>query len=263
MNSREPKVSVIIPAYNAAGYIRQAVCSVIDQTYPELIEILVVDDCSSDATAQAVEEIAPNAADGTYLNENRYLRYFQNEENKGVAFTRNAGVGRSRGKYVAFLDCDDWWDPEKLEKQIWLFEQNEDAIALCFTGRELMDADGTSLQKIIPVPERVTFREMLRTNYITCSSAVLKRETAMAHPMGHDEYAEDYICWMEILKEGGAAAGINESLVKYRMVKGSKSNNKWKAALDHYHSLKTLGIGTIRAFFCLISYAYHGVRKYT
>ena len=235
----------------------------IDQTYPELIEILVVDDCSKDATAQVMEEIVPNVPEGVFLKDNRYLRFFSNKENKGVAATRNLGVSKARGKYVAFLDCDDWWAPEKLEKQIKLLEQNEDKICVCFTGRELMDADGTSLQKSISVPKQVTFREMLKTNYITCSSVVLKREIAEKHPMGHDEYAEDYICWMQILKEGGIAVGINEPLVKYRMVKGSKSNNKWKAALAHYNSLKTLGIGTIRAFFCMISYAYNGVRKYT
>ncbi|MBO4835818.1 MAG: glycosyltransferase family 2 protein [Lachnospiraceae bacterium] len=263
MSSNEPKVSVIIPAYNAAGYIRQAVCSVIDQTYPEPIEILVVDDCSKDTTTQAVKDIAKDAAEGVCLRENRYLHYFRNEENKGVAFTRNAGVGKARGEYVAFLDSDDWWDPEKLEKQMQVMEQNGEDICLCFTGRELMDADGNSLQKRVPVPERVSFRDMLKTNYVTCSSVILKREIAAAYPMTDDKYCEDYICWMRILKDGGAAAGINEPLVKYRMVKGSKSNNKWKAASNHYHSLRILGIGTVRAFFCMISYAYHGVRKYS
>ena len=263
MSSREPKVSVVIPAYNAAGYIRQAVCSVLDQIYPEMIEILVVDDCSHDATAQVIEEIAPNAEEGSYLKENRYLRYYRNDENRGVAFTRNAGVDKARGEYVAFLDSDDWWTPEKLKKQMLVFEQSDENICMCFTGRELMDVNGESLQKTIPVPTLVTFQDMLKTNYITCSSVVLKRETAAAHPMTYDEYCEDYICWMQVLKDGGTAVGLNEPLVKYRMVKGSKSNNKWKAAFNHYHSLKILGIGTFRAFFCMVSYAYHGVRKYT
>ena len=261
--SREPKVSVIIPAYNAAGYIRQAVSSVLNQTLPELIEILIVDDCSDDETVQTIKELAPDAEKGVFLNENRYLCYFCNEENKGVAFTRNVGVSKACGEYVAFLDSDDWWDPEKLEKQIQVLEQKGEEICLCFTGRELMDADGQSLQKSVPVPKCVSFRDMLKTNYVTCSSVVLKREVAVAYPMTNDEYCEDYICWMRILKVGGNAAGINEPLVKYRMVKGSKSNNKWKAASNHYHSLKILGIGTIRAFFCMISYAYHGVRKYS
>ncbi|MBR5930676.1 MAG: glycosyltransferase family 2 protein [Lachnospiraceae bacterium] len=258
MNSTEPKVSVIIPAYNAVGFIRQAVCSVTDQTYPEMIEILVVDDCSQDETQQVVSDLMQESG-----KENRSLRYFRNDNNEGVAATRNKGVKEARGEYVAFLDCDDWWAPEKLEKQMAVFEEDGEDVRLCFTGRELVDADGNSLQKTIPVPARVTFREMLKTNYVTCSSAVLKREMALAHPMEHDEYCEDYICWMQILKEGGAAAGINEPLVKYRMVKGSKSNNKRKAASDHYHSLRILGIGAVRALFCMISYAYNGVRKYT
>ena len=261
MNRTAPKISVIIPAYNAARYIRQAVCSVFDQTYTEMIEILVVDDCSPDETQQVVAELMQDAELGS--KDDRCLRYFRNESNQGVAFTRNQGVKEAQGEYIAFLDCDDWWDPEKLETQIQVFEQDNREVALCFTGRELMDADGNSMQKSIAVPESVNFREMLKTNYITCSSVLLKRETALSHPMEYDEYCEDYICWMQILKDGGIAVGLNKPFVKYRMVKGSKSNNKWKAASNHYHSLRILGIGAVRAFFCMISYAYHGVRKYT
>ena len=262
MEQKQPKVSVVIPAYHAENYIRKAIESVLEQTYPELIEILIVDDASADHTESVVKEAAPAAEEGVYLKDNRFLQYFKNTENRGVAFTRNFGVSQAKGRYIAFLDADDWWAPEKIEKQMQAIEQKEE-YCFCFTGRELMDLSGKSLQKVIAVPQMITYQAMLKTNYVTCSSVLMKRETALVYPMDHDEYCEDYICWMRILKEHGPAIGIREPLVKYRMVTGSKSNNKKKAASDHYHSLRTIGLGPVRAAVFMISYAYNGIKKYS
>ena len=262
MEQKQPKVSVVIPAYHAENYICQAIDSVLEQTYPELIEILIVDDASSDNTESVVKEMAPAAEVGVYLKDNRFLQYFKNIENRGVAFTRNFGVSQARGFYIAFLDADDWWAPDKIEKQMHAIRQKEE-FCFCFTGRELMDLSGRSLQKVIRVPQTITYQDMLKTNYVTCSSVLMKRELALAYPMDHDEYCEDYICWMRLLKEYGPAIGIREPLVKYRMVTGSKSNNKKKAASDHYHSLRIIGLGPLRAAVSMISYAYNGIKKYS
>lgn len=260
MKDKEPIVSVIIPAYNAEKYVCQSIQSVLDQTFPGLIEILVVDDASTDNTEKIVSEIADEAMEGTCCRENRVLLYFKNESNNGVAKTRNFGVQKAQGTYIAFLDADDWWDKEKIEKQIKILEQEK--TSFCFTGRELMDLTGKSLQKVIPAPKKVTFSDMLKTNYVTCSSVVMRRDMALSYPMNHDEFAEDYICWMQILQKEGAATGIDEPLVKYRMVAGSKSNNKRKAALAHYHSLRIIGMNPVRAAFSMISYAFNGIKKY-
>ena len=256
MEQMQPEVSVIIPAYQAGPFIRQTIQSVLDQTYEGLIEILVIDDGSTDNTEAEVAGFLRKETG------NRTVRYFRNEQNQKVAGTRNRGVQEAEGTYIAFLDADDLWEASKLEKQMKCLQENPDA-AFCFTGRELLDAEGNRTQKVIPVPAEVSFSDMLKTNYVTCSSVVMKREPAAAFPMDHDEYCEDYICWMRILKEGKKAIGINEPLVKYRMVAGSKSNNKKKAALNHYHSLRILGLGPVRALFHMISYAYNGIRKYT
>ena len=262
MEQKEPKISVVIPAYNAEEYIRQAIQSVIDQTLPELIEVIVVDDCSKDRTGDAVKELFCEIEKTGDVKANRVLRYFRNESNEGVAKTRNRGVQNAKGEYVAFLDGDDFWDPVKLEKQINLLSKDQKA-AFCFTGRELIDQEGNSLNTIIPAPEIVTYKDMLRTNYVTCSSVLMQREVAAEHPMDHDEYCEDYICWMHILRDEEKALGVNEPLVKYRMVKGSKSNNKKKAASDHYHSLRILGYAPVSALIHMISYAYNGIKKYS
>ena len=261
MEYRTPIISVIIPAFNAGKYISQSIQSVLDQTFSDLIEILVVDDASTDNTENTVLAMAREALNGTYCRENRFLLYCKNEKNSGVAKTRNFGVQKARGKYIAFLDADDWWDKEKIEKQISILEQTESSF--CFSGRELMDPTGHSLQKVIHVPEKVSFSSMLKTNYVTCSSVIVKRELALAFPMEHDEFAEDYICWMRILQKMGPAVGVDEPLVKYRMVAGSKSNDKMKAASDHYHSLRIIGLCPARAAFSMVSYAFNGIKKYS
>lgn len=257
----KPTISVIIPAYNADKYISQSIQSALDQTFPGLMEVLIVDDASADNTQKEVLVIARKALEGTYCRENRYLQYFKNEKNVGVAKTRNIGIQKARGEYIAFLDADDWWDRGKIDKQMELLEK-EDA-SFCFTGRELIGLNGQSLRKVIHAPKRVSFSDMLKTNYVTCSSVLMKRNIALAYPMEHDEYAEDYICWMRILQKEGNAVGIDEPLVKYRMVTGSKSNNKKKAASDHYHSLRIIGLNPIRAAFSMISYVINGIKKYT
>lgn len=263
MEQKQPNVSVIIPAYHAEKYIRQAIESVLEQTYPGLIEILIIDDASADQTEAVVKEMASLASEGVYLKDNRFLHYYKNAENRGVAYTRNFGTRQAKGDYIAFLDADDWWAPDKLEKQIQVMGQSKESPSFVFTGRELMDLTGKSLQKVILAPQTITYQDMLKTNYVTCSSVLIRRELALAYPMDHDEYCEDYICWMRILKRHGSAAGIQEPLVKYRMVTGSKSNNKKKAASDHYHSLRTIGISPLKAAVYMISYAYNGIKKYS
>ena len=146
MEQKQPKISVVIPAYHAENYIRQAIQSVLEQTYPELIEILIVDDASADHTESVVKEVAPAAEEGVYLRKNRFLQYFKNTENKGVAFTRNFGVSQAKGDFVAFLDADDWWVPVKIEKQMQAIGQ-QDTYCFCFTGRELMDLSGKACRK--------------------------------------------------------------------------------------------------------------------
>lgn len=262
MEHKQPKISVIIPAFNVENYIRQTIESVIDQTFPEGIEIIVVDDCSEDNTSEIINTIMRETETESGGNNTRILRFFRNENNLGVAKTRNLGVQYAEGEYIAFLDGDDCWEPLKLEKQMFRLLENPQA-AFCFTGRKLIDLDGNSLNISIPTPEVVTYKDMLRTNYVTCSSVLMKHDVAVAYPMDHDEYCEDYICWMRILKDGRKALGINEPLVRYRMVNGSKSNDKKKASKDHYHSLRVLGYSPVCALLHMISYAYYGVKKYS
>ena len=121
---KAPLVSVIMPAYNSGAYIRQAVDSVYSQQVP--LELIVVDDCSSDDTAGQLKD---------YLEREDFC-YVKNHANQGPAASRNRGVSLAKGKYVAFLDSDDWWGEGKLKEQLQVME--ESGAVLCSTGRELM-----------------------------------------------------------------------------------------------------------------------------
>ena len=244
----QPLVSVIMPVYNGERYIRQAVDSVFCQEVP--LELIVVDDGSTDGTAEVLSS----------YQERPDFRYLKNEKNLGAAGSRNRGVREARGRYVAFLDADDWWAKGKLKAQLKVLEQT--GRVLCSTGRELMEPDGRSTGKYIPVKETVSYRELLKHNSINCSSVVVKREAALAFPMEHDDSHEDYLAWLKILRRYGPAAGIDQPLLKYRLSEGGKSRNKRKSAAMTFMVYRYMGYGIIKSLLFFFSYAVHGVWKY-
>lgn len=248
MTTDKPLISVIMPVYNGASTIRQAVESVFSQNVP--LELLVIDDGSTDQT----EEIL-----SAYQNRTDFY-YLKNAHNIGAAASRNRGVREAHGKYIAFLDADDWWEKEKLLLQLDTLKKT--GFVLCSTGRELMNHDGTSTGKYIPVKETVTYRELLRHNSINCSSVLLSRETALEFPMEHDDSHEDYLTWLKILRKYGPAAGINRPCLKYRMSKSSKSGDKKKSAIMTYKVYRYMGYSHPRCILYFISYAIHGFWKY-
>lgn len=246
--SKEVLVSVIIPAYNCEKYIGLAIESALAQDVP--MEILVINDCAKDGTEQAIQ---------SYLNDPR-IRYIRNEKNLGVAKTRNRGVRLAQGRYVAFLDSDDWWEPGKLKKQLEVLEREQ--VVLCCTARELVNPDGSSMGKIIPVSEQIDYRRLLRHNCINCSSVLMLREVALEFPMEHEDSHEDYITWLKVLKKYGRACAVNEPLLKYRLSVTGKSGSKWKSARMTFKVYRYMGFGWMKSMACFCSYAMHGIWKY-
>lgn len=244
----KPQVSVIMPVYNGEKYIGKAIESVLAQTVP--LELLVIDDCSTDETELVVMK---------YMESGK-IRFIRNKKNMGAAASRNCGVQLSQGKYIAFLDADDWWGKGKLEAQLKVMKVT--GCDICSTGRELMKPDGHTTGKYIPVNERITYRDLLTHNSINCSSVLLKREDALAFPMEHDDSHEDYITWLKILKRGGFAVGINKPYLKYRLSEGGKSRNKLKSAAMTYQVYRYTGYGPLKSLLFFFSYAVHGIWKY-
>ncbi|MBP3542706.1 MAG: glycosyltransferase family 2 protein [Lachnospiraceae bacterium] len=242
------KVSVVMPAYNCAAYIEQAVQSVQKQQVDW--ELIIVDDASTDMTETVVK---------SYLADER-IQYYRNKQNMGVSYSRNLGVSKAAGKYVAYLDADDWWEEDKLEKQVALMEEKQ--AVLCYTGRELFRDDGTALKKQLHVKETVSYTELLRGNVIACSSVLMKREAAQEFPMSHDEYHEDYMTWLLCLKKYGQACGIDEPLLCYRLSQEGKSRNRIKSAYMTYGMHRLMGKNAVQALYYTGCHLINAVRKY-
>ena len=212
----KPVVSVIMPAYNCEKFIAKAIESVLVQNVS--LELIILNDCATDGTERVIQQ---------YLSDQR-IRYVKNDRNMGVARTRNEGVRMAMGEYVAFLDSDDWWEREKLSKQLALIKKEKKV--LCSTGRELVDINGNLTGREIPVKETISYNMMLKQNWINCSSVLLKRKVAEEFPMEHEDSHEDYITWLKILQKYQYACAINEPLLKYRLSSQGKSGSKLKSA---------------------------------
>lgn len=253
MNS-ELKVSVVMPVYNGASVIRQAIDSVAVQDVA--LELIVVDDCSTDDTALIVSECCKL---WDTLSDKRLI-YIKNKENMGAAASRNTGAAMAKAPWVAFLDADDWWTPDKLFRQMRLLEMTD--CVLCCTGRELVNAKGESLNKVIHVKKHLVYKDLLYHNSITCSSVVVKTEVIRQFPMCYEDSHEDYITWLKILKKYEKACAVDAPLVKYRMSEGSKSGNKLKSAKMTFMVYRYMGFNMVQSVLMFISYAVHGVLKY-
>lgn len=246
----ETEITAIIPAYNASKYIGDAITSALHQTIP--CRLLIVDDASGDDTYRIAKQYAEKFPEQIQLE--------KNEKNSGVAFSRNTAVAMAETKYIAFLDADDWWSKDKLEKQLAVLKRT-DANA-CYSGRELMNPDGSSSERVIQVPEQINYRKLLKGNVIPCSSVLLRREDALAYPMGHDELHEDYIMWLSMLRDGKQFVGINEPLLKSRLGEQGKSRDKKKSAKMTFQVYRHMGIPVWRALYYFGCYAWNGLRKY-
>ena len=156
----KPLVSVVMPAYRCAGMITASIDSALNQNVP--VEVLVINDCSPDNLDAVMER----------YRDIPEVRYIKNEQNMGAAQSRNRGVQLARGEYVAFLDSDDQWVSGKLIKQLAAMKKS--GAVLCATGRELLTPEGEPRGRIIPVPEEITYRELLKHNCINCSSVLMK-----------------------------------------------------------------------------------------
>lgn len=244
-------ISIIMAAYNAEKTIEQAIYSILNQTYPNF-ELLVVNDCSKDGTAELVKEIAA---------EDSRVRLISNVKNSGVSYTRKHGLEEAKGSWIAILDSDDAWAPEKLEKQIAL--QKKMNADLLFTGSAFMDSDGQPIDWYLHAPLEVTYRQLLKQNVLSNSSALVRKELYAKHYAIGDGMHEDFAIWLSILKEGKKAYGVDEPLLIYRIAKSSKSGNKVKAAKMNWNTYRYVGLNPMEAAYYEGWYMIKNVIKYT
>ena len=247
----KPLVSVVIPAYNAEKLVGITLDSVINQTYKNL-EIICVNDCSKDDTLSVLND---------YAKKDNRIKVLTNEKNSGVATTRNNALKVATGEYIAFVDADDVWDLTKIEKQINFMQENN--YKLTYTSVQFIDMDGGYTGKKFIVPQSVSYKQLLKQNVITLSSAVVSKDVMENRDFHDDHLHEDFIMWLEILKNDiDKAYGLTEVLVDYRLTAGSKSRNKWKSLKMTYKTYKHFKINWIKAHFYLCHYIIRSLKKY-
>ncbi len=250
-------ISIIMPAYNAERYIKESIQSVLHQTYSDW-ELLILDDGSSDGTRQIAESFCAR-----YPN----IHYYQNPQNLGVAETRNRGISLASGEWIAFLDSDDCWLPDKLKLQMELASDSAsepDPILFLFTGSSFMDENSAPLDSYLPAPAKISYRELLKQNVVSCSSVMIRKELIQQYPMKHaSEMHEDFAVWLQILRDKQISAyGIDQPLLIYRISSGSKSGNKAKAAVMTFRVYRYLGLGIFSACYYWMWYVVRSLRKY-
>lgn len=243
-------VSIITPAYRCAGVVGETIKSVLAQTYPHW-EMLIAEDCSPDNTRDVIV--------GWTMVDPR-IRLIKLECNGGPAMARNAALEQAKGRWVTFLDSDDLWLPQKLERCLE-FACERDA-AFVYTGFRRIAATGGYPGRYISVPATLSYRQLLGNTAIATSTVML--DTMRTGPVRmRKTYYDDFDCWLQILKKGLQAHGLNEDLMRYRVMSQSVSRNKGKSALKvwrAYRDLEKLSIPSALWYF--VQYAARGLRKY-
>ena len=210
-------VSVVTPSYNAEKYISSTIDSVIAQTFCDW-EMLIVDDCSQDSTSFLIER---------YAEKDSRIKLISFDVNSGAAVARNAAIHAARGRYIAFLDSDDRWLPQKLEKQLAFMEKN--GIAFSYTAYEKLDYSG-SVAGSVNVPLKVSYKDLLKVCSIGCLTAMYDTEKIGKIYMPLIRKRQDVGLWLRILKDTPCAYGLNEVLAQYQLRPDSISANKLNAA---------------------------------
>lgn len=241
-------VSIIMAAYNAENTIGRAIDSILEQTY-ENFELLVIDDCSIDRTAEIVQRIQDNR-----------IRLIRNKKNSGVSYARKFGLEAAKGEWIAVLDSDDAWAPDKLEKQLNLCEQKN--AELVFTGSAFMNSMGERVEWVLHVPDEIGYQQLLKQNLISNSSVLVRKSLYAQNYTIGDQMHEDFAMWLKILKGGKKAYGIDEPLLIYRLSATSKSSNKVKAAIMNWNTYREVGLNVFVAFYYECWYILKGVLKY-
>lgn len=242
MHTLEPNlVSVVMPAHNSQFVLAESVRSVLTQTYTEW-ELLIVDDASTDATNVLAREFAET---------DQRIRLITLAENGGVARARNTGIQAARGRYLAFLDSDDLWLPEKLRTQIEFMQRT--GAAFSFTRYRRFGAD-KALTKPLKVPSTVQYQQLLKGNVIGCLTVIIDRAKIPEVSMPETKH-EDYVTWLGILRRGQLAWGLQRDLARYRVANSSISANKKNSAGWTWNIYRRIeGLTLLRSAWCFAHY---------
>jgi len=244
------KVSVILPTYNSAEFLPDAITSVLSQTYKQF-ELIVVDDGSTDNTVQVIKE---------YLDDNR-VSFIHRTANHGVAAARNLAIDVSEGEFLAFIDADDVWEVTKLECQLRFMKKER--LDFSYSYYDLVNESLKTIKVIDQLPTSINYKALLRTNSIPILTVVLRKKILNQHRFKNIKH-EDYALWLSVMKSENINIHLfPRRLAKYRIHGESLSQNKFRSALwvwKLYRSEEKMSI--IKSTIHMLFYTYYGVKKH-
>lgn len=242
-------VSIITPSYNSSRFIDETIKSVLDQSYTDW-EMLIVDDCSLDNSKEIILQ---------FVAKDKRIKLIELEKNVGAAEARNIALLKAKGKYIAFLDSDDLWVPQKLDKQIAFMEKNNFAFSISSYDRIAENGEYINTYK---VPEKLTYKQFLRNTIIGTLTVVINVEKTGRFEMPKIRSSHDMALWCIIMRRGFNVYGLQEILGHYREVSTSNSATKWKAAIDVWKVYRKYEkINFLLAIYYFIGYAVNAIKK--
>lgn len=248
---KEGMISIVIPVYNAERFLGDTVKTIKEQTY-ENWEAIFINDCSKDNSAEIIKK---------YATEDDRIKLVELSENSGAAKARNKGIELAEGQYIAFLDADDLWKKEKLEKQLKFMQENN--YSFTFTGYEFANEDGKPNGKKVYVPQKMNYKDALgNTTIWTCTVMFDLKKLSKEDIYMPIVPSEDTACWWKVLKHVDYAYGMSEILSFYRRSEGTLSSNKFvaiKRIWFLYRNVEKLNV--FKSMYCFILYTYHAIMR--
>ncbi|MFV8368812.1 glycosyltransferase family 2 protein [Flavobacterium sp. LB2R40] len=239
----KPLVSIITPSFNSEKFILETMKSILNQTYKNW-EMIIVDDCSTDQTVSIIKEISKQ--------DNR-IKLFQLETNSGTGIARNTALDKATGKYISFLDADDLWKPQKLERQMEFLKQYN--LPFTFSFYECINEAGQSLNKRIEAPLNLSFRQLFFCNYVGNLTGIYEVKYFGKIPISAIRKRQDWMLWLTILKKIRTAQPIPESLAYYRIRENSISAFKYELLKHNFAVYRTFHrLNLVVSMLCMVGF---------
>ena len=249
----DPLVSVIMPNYNSAKYIGEAISSVVNQSYRSL-ELIVIDDNSTDYSIHIIEQ---------YKERDERIRLIKMPNNIGVGLARNEGLKIAAGKYITFLDSDDLWEINKLEIQISIMERL--SLAVTHTDYGYLNGKGEIVSSTFTTSyNEVGYNELLKRTEISCLTVVYNRETVGIHWFPDIKRKQDYVVWLNILKNGYKSVPLHFVSGYYRQQSVNKTVKRLSYIYSHFVLLKGdyIQLSLLKSIYYTFCYFFNGVFRY-
>jgi teichuronic acid biosynthesis glycosyltransferase TuaG len=252
INFNKQLVSIIIPVYNSSKFLRDTLDSVKNQTY-EYFEAIIVDDNSIDNSFEII---------GEYCKNDHRFKYIKFMENKGAAVARNCALEEAKGRFIAFLDSDDIWEKNKIEKQLEFMKNNN--CSFCYTAAKIINENSQCIINRLNVKSSINYKELLKNTMIITSSVIIDRGKIGKFFMVDLRRAQDYATWLKLLRQNNLEAlGINEALVQYRVRSKSLSSNKLSSIYQVWYIQRIIeNINIFHVIFNVIFFICNSIKKH-